>query len=218
MFHWKYRILLKTQLENNFDTGIQFLESKNQKFKKLLASVGYFSYSSRELSFESLVKIIINQQLSNNVASKIFNKLKSNLTSSKNVTPQEILKLEESNFLNSGISKSKMGFIRNIAKEINMNPNLLQGWKCLKDEKAFFEITKFKGFGPWSANIILLSCLGRQDILPYNDATIQKAVLNLFGFNLNKNNSAKLNWAKPYRSILCMYLWRWVDGGMKNIS
>ena len=68
------------------------------------------------------------------------------------------------------------------------------------------------------SNIILLSCLGRQDILPYNDATIQKAVMNLFGFELNRNNYAKLNWAKPYRSILCMYLWRWVDGGMKNIS
>ena len=210
--------MVKTQLEKNFESGIKFLKSKNLKFKKLSETVGYFKYNSRELTFESLVKIIINQQLSNNVATTIFNKLKNNFFSSKSIAPQDIIKLKDSKFKDCGISKSKTEFILNIAKEINMNPTLLQSWKDLEDENAFIEITKFKGFGPWSANIILLSCLGRQDILPYNDATIQKAVMNLFGFELNRNNYAKLNWAKPYRSILCMYLWRWVDGGMKKIS
>jgi len=210
--------LVKTQLENNFDSGIKFLKSKNKKFKKLVESVGYISYSSRELSFESLVKIIINQQLSNNVATTIFNKLKSNLISSKNVTTQDILKLEKSNFAECGVSKSKMGFILNIAQEVNLNPNLLKNWRDLSNEQAFLEITQYKGFGPWSANIILLSCLGRQDVLPYNDSTIQKAILNLYGLKLNKNNYDELNWAKPYRSIMCMYLWRWVDEGMKNIN
>ena len=210
--------MVKTQLENNYESGIKFLKSKKIKFKKLSEVVGCLDYNSRELSFESLVKIIINQQLSNNVATTIFNKLKSNFVTTKTLAPQDLINLEKSKFKDSGISKSKTGFILNIAQEINMNPTLLQSWIDLKDEKAFFEITKYKGFGPWSANIILLSCLGRQDILPYNDATIQKAIFNLFGFKLNKNNSDKLNWAKPYRSILCMYLWRWVDGGMKKIN
>tara|TARA_Y100000817_G_scaffold308546_1_gene296452 strand:+ start:238 stop:870 length:633 start_codon:yes stop_codon:yes gene_type:complete len=210
--------LLKTQLENNFDTGIQFLKSKNEKFKKLEEIVGSFSYNSGTLNFESLVKIIINQQLSNNVATSIFNKLKSNFINTKTLTPQDLIKLRKSKFKDCGISKSKTGFIQNIAEELNNNPNLLQNWINMNDEKAFFEITKYKGFGPWSANIILLSCLGRQDILPYNDATIQKAILSLYGFKLNKNNFDKLNWAKPYRSIMCMYLWRWVDGGMIKIS
>ena len=45
--------------------------------------------------------------------------------------------------------------------------------------KSFFEIQKHHGFGPWSANIILLFYMGRANIFPFGDATLKKAQKHL---------------------------------------
>ena len=55
--------------------------------------------------------------------------------------------------------------------------------------------------------------MGRIDIFPCNDATLQKAYNMIYEKKLSKNLS-EINWAKPYRSILARYLWKWVDNGM----
>ena len=130
--------MVKTQLEKNFESGIKFLKSKNLKFKKLSETVGYFKYNSRELTFESLVKIIINQQLSNNVATTIFNKLKNNFFSSKSIAPQDIIKLKDSKFKDCGISKLiSLNIYLLPASMLNTNSNLL-----LSKIRAVVELTE----------------------------------------------------------------------------
>ena len=84
------------------------------------------------------------------------------------------------------------------------------------DEDAKIEIQNLKGFGPWSANIILLFYLGRNDVFPYNDSTLQKAYYKIYGKHLSPN-LLELNWARAYRSIIARYFLKWVDNGMKEL-
>lgn len=192
--------------------AVKILE-RNNKFKLIVKQLGPLKFTTRPLNFESLLKIIINQQLSSKVANVIFLRLKNLFISSKFINPDCILKIKSDKLRNIGISYSKIDFMKNLAKEIKKNPNTFRDWKKLTDHDAKIEIQKLNGFGPWSSNIILLFYMGRQDIFPEGDSTLKKAYEKIFNKNLDEGMS-EVNWAKPYRSILAIYLWKWVDNGM----
>ncbi len=191
---------------------IENLATKDKKFSLIVKQIGFISLKKREINFEVLLKIIINQQLSNQVADVIFLRLKNEISVSKNIDPKTIMDIDNEVLRKLGISFSKISFMKDISEKIINNPNLIKSWENLENQDAITEIQKLKGFGPWSANIILLY-MGRMDIFPYNDATLQKAYNIIYEKKLSKNLS-EINWAKPYRSIFAKYLWKWVDNGM----
>ena len=195
----------------NIEKELEYLTSKDLKFEKISSAVGKIEFYKNELNFESLVKIIINQQLSNTAANTIFQRLKSSTTSKSELYPEDIRNIDLKILRKCGISNSKSNYIINLAKILLDNPNLFTEWKTLDYENASIEIQKIKGFGKWSSDIIQLSYLGNLDVLPINDATIKKAVLRIYNFNLDSDTEKKLDWARPYRSILSRYLWRWID-------
>jgi len=197
----------------NIDDAVEYLNSKDSKFNKICSHVGKIEFYKNELNFESLVKIIINQQLSNIAANTIFLRLK-NLVNSNNKLDSEIIRnIDIKKLRKCGISNAKSNYIINLSNILLDNTNLFNDWKKLDYENASIEIQKIKGFGKWSSDIIQLSYLGNLDVLPINDATIKKAILKIYNFNLDIDTEKKLDWARPYRSILSRYLWRWIDLG-----
>ncbi len=192
---------------------IENLQSKNRKFNLLVKQIGDLDLKKKKLNFESLIKIIINQQLSNHVANIIFLRLKNKLLKSKEISPSSIININKKTLRDLGISFSKISFMKETAKYLVKNPYFENKLKTQNDDEAKQEIQKLKGFGPWSANIILLFYMGRNDIFPHNDATLQKAYYKIYGEKLSKS-LLEINWARPYRSIFARYLWRWVDNGM----
>ncbi|MDC0549046.1 hypothetical protein OAP20_04820 [Alphaproteobacteria bacterium] len=198
--------------KNNFKQGLEYLSNKNEIFSSVVKQVGSISFNKRDLKFESLIKIIINQQLSNNVANVIFLRLKK-LNLNKEVTPAFISKIDFEKIRNQGVSNSKATFMKDLSRDFLKNPKIINKWKQLDDENAFLEIQKHNGFGPWSANIILLFYMSRPNIFPFGDSTLKKAYQNIYNKNLNKDLK-ELNWAEPHRSIVALYFWRWVDNGM----
>ena len=136
---------------------------------------------------------------------------------SDQITPDFILNIEFQKLRKKGISNAKVKFIKDLAIEFLKSPYLVDEWLNLDDEKALVEIQKLNGFGPWSANIILLFYMGRSDIFPFGDTTLKKAHLSIYKTPFGKNLE-ELDWGKPYRSLVALYLWRWVDEGMIELK
>ncbi len=205
-----------TKIPYETKLAIENLTTRDKKFCSIVKQIGFINLKKRKLNFDALLKIIINQQLSNKVADILFLRLKKEASVSGSIDPKTIIDLNPKVLRKLGISFSKINFMKEIAENINKSPNLLKFWENLDDETAFCEITKLKGLGPWSANIILLFYMGRNDIFPFNDSTLQKAYFKIYNKKLTKNLE-EINWARPYRSIFANYLWKWVDNGMKKI-
>ena len=201
----------------DFHKGINTLIRRDKIFNLLVNQLGFIKKKKRNLNFEVLLKIIINQQLSNKVANTIFLRLKKLLTLSEEITPSCILGLESNKIREVGISFSKISFIKDLSKELIKKPKFIDVMKELDDENAKIQIEKLKGFGPWSSNIILLFYLDRIDIFPEGDTTLIKAYKNIYKKELDKKLTA-INWAIPYRSILALYFWKWVDNGMHPLK
>ena len=85
-----------------------------------------------------------------------------------------------------------------------------------KDEKIIELLTSVKGIGPWTAEMILMSSLGREDIFSKGDLGLRKGIMRLYG--LRKMPSDKLMdklakaWS-PYRTYAAKVLWRVADKG-----
>jgi DNA-3-methyladenine glycosylase II len=210
------KVLPCFELDDNLVLGIEELIKRNIVFDLLVQQLGIIEFEKRNLVFESLIKIIVNQQLSNNVAKVIFSRISDLFPNSKEISPEDINGIDSLALRGAGISNSKVGFIKSLADDIVENPDLIKQWEGLGQEEALVEIQKLKGFGVWSANIILLFYLGKQNVFPIGDSTLNKAYTMLFDNELDKELNV-ISWSEPYRSILALYLWKWVDEGMKKL-
>ena len=167
--------------------------------------------SRKSTEFLSLVRTIIGQQLSINVASSIYNKFIDNY-GSQIYSLQSNVEVNELKTL--GLSKTKSETILKLSYLINEeNLNLTKTMK-LPEQKPKDILCKIKGTGPWTVENFLLFSGKNQDICPINDLGIKKGIQIIY--NLNELPSEKKvmeissKW-KPYRSLASRYLWEIVD-------
>lgn len=190
-------------------TGHRFLKNSDQTMQGLIDRFGYLEIKKGEGSFRSLVKIIISQQLSSAAAKTIFDRLDT-LLHSTGIKPDVILNLSEGDYKRIGISGRKSEYISALALELDRKPEYLENLKAMNDRDAINAITEIKGIGEWTANIFLLFDCGREDIFPAGDSSLIKALRVLYHISSSDVESFVSKWS-PYRSLACLYLWKWVD-------
>jgi DNA-3-methyladenine glycosylase II len=70
---------------------------------------------------------------------------------------------------------------------------------------------KVKGIGRWTAEMFLIFCLGRPDVLPVGDLGLRKAIQRTYSLqdlpSEQVMNDIARTW-RPYRSIATWYLWK----------
>jgi DNA-3-methyladenine glycosylase II len=77
------------------------------------------------------------------------------------------------------------------------------------DEDLTTELIKLKGIGQWTADMIMIFCLQRKNILSYNDLAIHRGLRILYH---QKSISKELfeKYRKrydPYNTVASLYLW-----------
>jgi DNA-3-methyladenine glycosylase II len=81
----------------------------------------------------------------------------------------------------------------------------------MTDEDIINQLTEVKGIGKWTAEMFLIFCLGRPDVLPVGDLGIRKAIQRVYSLPELPTPPTMLAisqpW-KPYRSIATWYLWK----------
>ena len=76
-------------------------------------------------------------------------------------------------------------------------------------------LTAIKGIGRWTADMYLIFVLGRLDVLPLGDLSIRAAMTDLYGLKRETKPKRLMALAeawRPYRSVACWYLYRYLDG------
>lgn len=185
---------------------------KDPILNKLHKKYGPHKFEDKsEKLYEELVESIINQQLSGKAADTIYKRFLALFRNSEFPKPEILLKTDVEKLRNAGMSYSKASYIKNIAqafKDKSLDPKKL---KIMTDEEVKKELTKIKGVGKWTAEMILIFTLQREDVFSLGDAGLRRAIKNLY--NLEKDDEIlKLSetW-KPKRSYACWYLWRSLD-------
>lgn len=184
-----------------------------------ISNIQILDFKEHQLTdlYHSLVRAIMGQQLSTKAAQTIYERFLS-LFESGYPEPIKLVNLSDQVLKSKGVSRQKAGYIRNVAQFF-----LDKNWQiedvCHMDDQFLMkQLTSIKGVGIWTVQMLLMFTLNRADIMPVDDLGIQKSMKKIYALDLTgkelKNEMLKIAspWS-PYRTIGCMYLWRFVDGG-----
>lgn len=182
----------------------------------LIRDIPFPKLEEREV-FSSLVGSIVSQQLSTKAAATIQRRLL-DLFPQQKIDPELLLALPTAALRAVGLSRQKSQYVRNVAAFF-LDHELQQAhWPDYSDGEVIELLTRIKGVGRWTAEMVLMFTLHRPDILPVDDLGIQQAFGGLYGLDLQQKKkdlyrqmkAIAAPWA-PYRSYASFYLWRWKD-------
>ena len=196
--NWSLKILNSFKKLSELDDDLKYIINK------------YNLPDSRKESntFETLMRIIIGQQISRKAAESIYQKLKEKkITSHKN-----FLNTDDKYLKNLGLSFRKIMYIKDLAKNICENKINLNEFKKSSSEVVYNSLIKIKGIGKWTINNYQLFVLEDCDAWPGGDLAVQEAIKSLKNLdvrpNENESNIIAETW-KPFRGCAALLLWHY---------
>ncbi len=203
--------------KNPHHESIVFL-SKDKHLGKFIKKHGPIEHR-REHSldaFQSLAEAIIYQQLSGKAAATILKRFIALFPGKKFPTPADVLKIKTEKLRTAGVSGQKAGYLKDLALKFTDGTIDPKQFHSMNDEEIVRHVTAVKGIGEWTVHMFLMFTLARPDVLPTGDLGIQKGFMKLFGLKSKPSPERMAALSKPWighRTVACMYLWRFVDGG-----
>ena len=190
----------------------KILSKKDPVLRKIIKKYNKGFLTTKNKPFLSLCRTIVGQQISVKAADSIW--LKFEKKCKKKIKPKTILKLSSRTLKTAGLSRQKVSYLKNIAKNFNNRSFDIKSLKKMKDIEAINYITQLKGLGVWSAQMFLMFNLNRVDIYPTADIGLLRAISINYktGYPPSKRFLNKIsNLHLGYRTVLTWYMWRSID-------
>ncbi|HSJ64189.1 MAG TPA: DNA-3-methyladenine glycosylase [Gemmatimonadaceae bacterium] len=159
--------------------------------------------------FEYVLRAIVYQQLSGKAAGTIHGRVVDLLGGTP--TPDAVLGTPDEAFRAAGLSRQKLSYVRDLARQAAAGAVPLETIETLDDEAVIEALASIKGVGRWTAQMFLLFRLGRPNVLPAEDLGIRKGVQLAYrtrGLPPPKRVLALGRAWAPYASVASWYLWR----------
>jgi DNA-3-methyladenine glycosylase II len=140
------------------DAGFRFLrECGDPIMAGLVDRIGPLDQSARRRgrpqdAYGSLVRTIVGQQLSTKAARTIYARLAA-LFGDRPPRPAELIVAEEQALREAGLSRQKIGYLRDLAAHVQGGQLELDTLHELSDDEVAERITAVKGLGRWSADM-----------------------------------------------------------------
>lgn len=162
--------------------------------------------------YRNLLNSIVSQQLSVKVADVIWNRF-IGLFGDGYPHAEEIVNMEDETLRGVGLSRQKLGYIKNVAQFSLENDMSFEHLDQMSDEAIIKYLTTIKGIGKWTVQMVLMFAMDRPNVFPVDDLGVQTKMKHWYGIDLEKKQlREKLNelseqW-HPYKSIGSKIMWR----------
>lgn len=156
--------------------------------------------SFRKDPFPAVVAAVIGQKIAYTKARKMRSELYAMLSSAQSFTPAEIIQLDDSKLLSTGMPRTVLRRIRQVAQQFQRDPNI--------DVR---EILSIHGIGKWTLATTKLTINPRLDLFPYADYFIRKKIRTEFQLSAMPSIAAMREMSdgwSPDRGIIAWYIWR----------
>jgi len=202
--------------QSTYHTICDKLAAIDPDLAAILKTYGYPPFWSRPNTFETLVHIILEQQVSLASALSALNKLKERL---QELTPVRLLLLTDEEMRACYVSRQKSGYIKYLAEAIISGQLNLTELEDLPDDIVRSKLVALKGIGHWTADVYLMFVLQHSDVFPIGDLAAVNALKRVKSLpaNITKDEMLAIaNKWQPYRTIATMLLWHFYLSSPKN--
>jgi 3-methyladenine DNA glycosylase/8-oxoguanine DNA glycosylase len=102
--------------------------------------------AARQISFCGLVEAIVSQQLSTRAAATIYGRVRA-CCRTADATPEGLLPLSDEALRGAGLSRQKLGYMRDLSRKMLDGSINTAGLQDMSDDEIVAELTKIKGIG-----------------------------------------------------------------------
>lgn len=177
-------------------------------FRAIIDRAGAPRFRRRRNGFETLLHIILEQQVSIDAAAAMFRRLNGLCPA---LTPAAFLALDDANLRLCGFSRQKAAYGRGLAEAVASGALDFVRLAAATDEEALDALVALKGIGRWSAEIYLIFALGRADIWPAADLGLQLGIMECLGLASRPDERALREigeqW-RPWRTVAACLFWQ----------
>ncbi len=195
----------------------QYLKSKDKKLGEVIDEIGHVNREVDSDLFSSVVRQIIGQQISTKAHQTIWKRMN-----------DELGEINADNILNAGVEKiqqfgitfRKVDYIIDFAKKIQSGQFDLEAIREKSDEEVITELIALKGIGVWTAEMIMLFCLQRPNVLSFGDLALVKGVRMVYHHKyIDKERFERYRKRfSPYCSVASLYFWEVAGGAIEGLK
>ncbi|BAV09353.1 DNA-3-methyladenine glycosylase II [Filimonas lacunae] len=163
-----------------------------------------------------LMASIMSQQLNTKVARVIFLRFL-DLYGGKEPTAQQVTDTPFEALRSVGLSNAKAQYVHNVAAFCTEHKITDKMLAKMDDESIIELLTRIKGVGRWTVEMLLMFTLGREDVFSVDDFGIQQAMIKIYKLDTTDKKAFKKKmialaekWS-PYRTYACKHLWQWKE-------
>ena len=189
---------------------------KDKKLKKIIELQKPYVLTKKKNAYLHLCYSIMSQQLSTKVAD-VFHRRFLELYKGKEPTAQQIADTPFETLRSIGLSNAKANYVLNVCRFFIEEKVTDTKLDKMSNEELITYLTRIKGVGQWTVEMILMFTLGREDVFALDDLGIQQAVCKLYKIDAEDKKAMKekmliisKKWS-PFRTYACRYLWGWKD-------
>ena len=197
--------------------AIDQIAASDPRFAALIGRCRRFDVKANELvrPFDALAESIAYQQLSGKAAATIWGRVRALYRNRKWLDPAAVLATPDEKLRACGLSGSKTAALKDLAaKTLDGTVPGRRELVGMTDEEIIERLTKVRGIGRWTVEMLMLFDLGRLDVWPAADYGVLKGFAKTFGKRKlpTPKQFAKIGdkW-RPYRSVAAWYFWRALD-------
>lgn len=188
-------------------TGARMLKDRDRDLARILERLGAPPLWARRPGFPTLIRIILEQQVSLAAARSLYLRLLGRLG---DMTAESMCAMGETGLREFGLTRQKARYCHGLAVRIVEGGLDLSTVAALPDPAGRSILLSIPGLGPWSVDIYYLMALRRPDVWPEGDlalATALREVKRMHDLPSRENQRAIAARWSPWRSVAARLLW-----------
>ena len=213
---WKLKMDENIYFEYD-DKEIAYLKSRDRILGAAIEEIGHISRPVNPDIFTALINSIVGQQISAKAHATIWARMKNLLPV---VNPETIANSGDEELQACGMSFRKVGYIKEIAVSVCNGSLDLEQLQTLSDDEVCVRLSKLKGIGVWTAEMLMTFSMQRPNIISYGDLAILRGMRMLYRHRkITPELFAKYRRRySPYATVASLYLWAVAGGACPNLT
>jgi DNA-3-methyladenine glycosylase II len=194
-----------------------YLKSRDAMLGDAIDKIGRIKRAVDTDLFSSVIHHIIGQQISGAAQKTIWERLTAKCGE---ITAAAIADLSTEETQAFGMSFRKAAYIQDFTRKIIAGEFVLDALKDKSDGEIIEQLTALKGVGVWTAEMIMIFCLQRLDILSYHDLAIHRGLRMLYhhkSIDKKKFETYRRRFS-PYNTVASLYLWAIAGGAIEGMK
>lgn len=196
---------------------LAYLRSRDTKLAAAIDRIGHVSREVDTDLFSSVIHHIIGQQVSTAAQRTVWRRF---LEQVGDVTAERVCARTREELQALGMTWRKADYILDFAGRVRDGSFDVEALSSLPDEAVRVQLSSLRGIGPWTAEMLMIFCMQRPDVVSYGDLAILRGMRMLYRRKTidRKTFDRYRKRYSPYGTTASLYLWAIAGGALPELT